>query len=71
MKNFLVGENIDTLAELVVHAYQCCYRSTAGRTFSVMFFFNVWSLSRLIFLSETAEQKKTRKTPYLRVFQEE
>ena len=54
MKNLLDDDEIDNMEEPAVHAHQFCYRSTAGRIFNVMFFFNAGSLPGSVALEQLA-----------------
>ena len=54
MKNLLDEDKIDQMEEQTVHVNQWCYRSTAGRIFNVMFFFNAGSLPASVALNQLA-----------------
>jgi hypothetical protein len=52
MKNLLDEDEIDKTEEPALHAHQFCYRSTAGRIFNIMFFFNAGSLPGSVALEQ-------------------
>jgi len=52
IKNLLDNEEIDKQHEPAVYVNQYCYRSTAGRVYNVMFFFNSSSLTANIAIQQ-------------------
>ena len=52
MKNLLREEDINTFEEPAVRAHQFFHRSTAGRIFNIVFFFNAGSLSGSVELDQ-------------------